>query len=82
MINVRRVVQTMIAAKGSDGRPFIERFHGFRNGVGNTVGRVSIGIQSNNVGASRLGGAVDSHTEQSNGVEIVDTVHLEDLLYN
>jgi hypothetical protein len=85
LINVRRVVQTMIAAKGSDGRPFIERFHGFRNGVGNTVGKFAVHIAPSNVGASRLGGALeddDAQVRADNVTEIVDTVHLEDLLYN
>jgi hypothetical protein len=84
LINVRRVVQTMIAAKGSDGRPFIERFHGFRNGVGNTIGKVVVHIAPSNVGASRLGGALEDgrQMQPTSVTEFVDTVHLEDLLYN
>jgi hypothetical protein len=74
------VVQTMIAAKGSDGRPFIERFHGFRNGVGNTVGRVNVSISPENIGGSKLDPTLTE--KPSWDTEEVDTVHLEDLLYN
>jgi hypothetical protein len=78
LINVRRVVQTMIAAKGSDGRPFIERFHGFCNAVSNTVGSVTFAMSENNVGGSR----VVPNLKPANYVGTTDVAIVEDLLYN
>jgi hypothetical protein len=78
-INVKRVTQTVIAAKDKHGRPFIERFHGFRNGVGNTVGNVSIKVSRGNVGGSQIASYLRTGTP---GTEFIQTVHLEDLFYN
>jgi hypothetical protein len=78
-MNVQRVAQTVLAAKRDDGHLYGERFYGFWNGVGNTVGNVTIHVNFGNVGASvvKAGLPLDN-----NYTHFVQTVHLEDLLYN
>lgn len=82
--NMKHVIQTVAKGKGNDGRPLLERFHGYTNAVDSVVGRVSVVPNKHNMGASRVVGADADQMAQAGDQQLssVDAVVLEDLLFH